>query len=106
MAATAPASDPPDSSPAVTTDSPPPPRPSPEELVARAVAPVKPAFLRPLPIREVPKEEGKAGGGGAVVTGEKKSKRQLKRERQKVTTAVTGARCLFYCLRVSFSSAC
>ena len=74
--------------------------------MARAVAPVKPAFLRPLPIREVPKEEGKAGGGGAVVTGEKKSKRQLKRERQQVTTAVTGARCLFYCLRVSFSSAC
>uniref|UniRef100_K3Y5U0 tRNA-dihydrouridine(47) synthase [NAD(P)(+)]-like n=1 Tax=Setaria italica TaxID=4555 RepID=K3Y5U0_SETIT len=82
MATTAPATDPPDSSPAVTTDASPPPRPTPEELVARAVAPVKPAFLRPPPVREVPKEEGKAGGGGAVVTGEKKSKRQLKRERQ------------------------
>ncbi|OEL26823.1 tRNA-dihydrouridine(47) synthase [NAD(P)(+)]-like [Dichanthelium oligosanthes] len=82
MAATAPATDPPNSSPAVTIDASPPPRPTPEELVARAVAPVKPAFLRPPPVREVPKEEGKAGGGGAVVTGEKKSKRQLKRERQ------------------------
>ncbi|WVZ83476.1 hypothetical protein U9M48_030618 [Paspalum notatum var. saurae] len=80
MAATAPATDPPppDASPAV--------RPTPEELVSRAVAPVKPAFLRPPPVREVPKEEKAAGGGGAgagaVVTGEKKSKRQLRRERQ------------------------
>ncbi|KAL6650276.1 hypothetical protein ACP70R_009201 [Stipagrostis hirtigluma subsp. patula] len=77
MAATAPAVDPPDSSPAVTVDSTP-PRPTPEELVARAIAPVKPAFLRPPPAREAPREEGKAGG----VTAEKKSKRQLKRERQ------------------------
>jgi hypothetical protein len=38
--------------------------------VARAVAPVKPAFLRPPPVREVPKEEGKAGGGWAVIGGE------------------------------------
>jgi tRNA-dihydrouridine synthase 3 len=60
---------PPGSSPAVTTDASPPPRPTPEELVARAVAPVKLAFLRPPPVREVPKEEAKAGGGGAVVTG-------------------------------------
>jgi tRNA-dihydrouridine synthase 3 len=58
--------------------------------VARAVAPVKPAFLRPPPLREVPKEEAKAGGGGAVVTGEKKSKRQLKRERLQVIAAVAG----------------
>ncbi|KAF8647284.1 hypothetical protein HU200_065435 [Digitaria exilis] len=82
MAATVPATDPTDSSPTVTADASAPQRPTPEELVARAVAPVKPAFLRPPPVREVPKEEGKAGGGGAVVTGEKKSKRQLKRERQ------------------------
>nr|CAB3486415.1 unnamed protein product [Digitaria exilis] len=82
MAATAPTTDPTDSSPTVTADASAPQRPTPEELVARAVAPVKPAFLRPPPVREVPKEEGKAGGGGAVVTGEKKSKRQLKRERQ------------------------
>ncbi|KAL6885610.1 hypothetical protein ACP4OV_010389 [Aristida adscensionis] len=78
MAATAPAADPPDSSPADTN----PPRPTPEELVARAVAPVKPAFLRPPPAaREAPKEEGKTGAAAAV-TAEKKSKRQLKRERQ------------------------
>ncbi|TVT96686.1 hypothetical protein EJB05_58085 [Eragrostis curvula] len=77
MAATAPATDPPGLSPAVTVASPP-SQPTPEELVARAVAPVKPAFLRPPPVREAPKEEGKAAG----VTAEKKSKRQLKRERQ------------------------
>ncbi|KAJ1269949.1 hypothetical protein BS78_06G017300 [Paspalum vaginatum] len=77
MAATAPATDPPDASPEAAA----PLRPTPEELVARAVAPVKPAFLRPPPVREAPKEE-KDGGGGAVVTGEKKSKRQLRRERQ------------------------
>lgn len=59
------------------------PRPSPEELVARAVAPVKPAFLRPPPVRDAPKDEGKANDGGAVVA-EKKSKRQLKRERKQV----------------------
>jgi tRNA-dihydrouridine synthase 3 len=58
--------------------------------VARAVAPVKPAFLRPPPLREVPKEEAKAGGGGAVITGEKKSKRQLKREQLQVIAAVAG----------------
>lgn len=82
MAATAPATDPPDASPAVTAVVPSPPPPTPEELVARAVAPVRPAFLRPPPVREAPKEEGKAAGGGSVVTVEKKSKRQLKRERQ------------------------
>ncbi|KAF2932577.1 tRNA-dihydrouridine(47) synthase [NAD(P)(+)]-like [Oryza sativa Japonica Group] len=76
-AAAAPPADPPDSSPAASS----PPRPSPEELVARAVAPVKPAFLRPPPVRDAPKDEGKANGGGAVVA-EKKSKRQLKRERK------------------------
>ncbi|KAL5214820.1 hypothetical protein ABZP36_003972 [Zizania latifolia] len=82
MATTAPPADPPDSSPTVMEDSSP-PRPSPEELVARAVAPVKPAFLRPPPVRETPKDDNKANGGtgGAVVT-EKKSKRQLKRERK------------------------
>jgi hypothetical protein len=85
MAATAPATDPPDALPAVTADAPTPARPTPAELVARAIAPVKPAFLRPPPVREAPKEEG---GGGAVVKVEKKSKRQLKRERHQVTTAV------------------
>lgn len=78
-AAAAPPADLPDSSPAASS----PPRPSPEELVARAVAPVKPAFLRPPPVRDAPKDEGKANGGGAVVA-EKKSKRQLKRERKQV----------------------
>jgi tRNA-dihydrouridine synthase 3 len=88
MAATTPATDPPDALLAVTADAPTPARPTPAELVARAVAPVKPAFLCPPPVREAPKEEGKAAGGGAVVKVEKKSKRQLKRERQQVTTAV------------------
>lgn len=82
MAATTPATDPPDALLAVTADAPTPARPTPAELVARAVAPVKPAFLCPPPVREAPKEEGKAAGGGAVVKVEKKSKRQLKRERQ------------------------
>ena len=78
-AAAAPPADPPDSSPAASS----PPRPRPEEQVARAVAPGKPAFLRPPPVRDAPKDEGKANDGGAVVA-EKKSKRQLKRERKQV----------------------
>ncbi|KAG8064187.1 hypothetical protein GUJ93_ZPchr0004g40350 [Zizania palustris] len=82
MATTAPPADPPDSSPTVTEHSSP-PRPSPEELVARAVAPVKPAFLRPPPVRDAPKDDNKADGGtGGAVVAEKKSKRQLKRERK------------------------
>ncbi|GJN38364.1 hypothetical protein PR202_gb27400 [Eleusine coracana subsp. coracana] len=79
MAATAPATDPPDSSPAIATASSP-SLPTAEELVARAVAPVKPVFLCPPPVREAPKEEGKVGGSG--VKSEKKSKRQIRRERQ------------------------
>ena len=91
MAATAPTTDPPDALPAVKADAPTPARPTPAELVARAVAPVKPAFLRPPPVREAPNDEG---GGGAVVKVEKKSKRQLKRERHQVTTAVPRRRVL------------
>nr|ACG46813.1 hypothetical protein [Zea mays]ACG48051.1 hypothetical protein [Zea mays] len=97
MAATTPATDPPDALLAVTADAPTPARPTPAELVARAVAPVKPAFLCPPPVREAPKEEGKAAGGGAVVKVEKKSKRQLKRERQqeqKSTVCVGGLACV------------
>lgn len=59
--------------------------------MARAVAPVKPAFLRPPPVREAPKEESKASGGaGGAVVAEKKSKRQLKRERKEVTNRSGG----------------
>ena len=65
---------------------------TPEELVARAIAPVKREFLRPPPVRPVsnnqedgavsePKEKASQSGG---VVKEKKSKRQLKRERRQV----------------------
>ncbi|PON99948.1 tRNA-dihydrouridine synthase [Trema orientale] len=63
---------------------------TPEELVARAIAPVKPGFLRPPPVRPASndKEDGavseskeKKTAQPAVVK-EKKSKRQLKRERR------------------------
>lgn len=81
MAATAPADDRPDNCPSAAAASSP-PQPTPEELVARAVAPVKPAFLRPPPVREAPSEENRATG---AVPLEKKSKRQFKRERKQVT---------------------
>lgn len=59
---------------------------TPEELVARGIAPVKKEFLRPPPSRNGEKSassdaaESKQGQGGLVK--EKKSKRQIKRERQ------------------------
>ncbi|CAA0807685.1 tRNA-dihydrouridine(47) synthase [Striga hermonthica] len=59
-----------------------------EELVAKAIAPVKRAFLRPPPVRscddrsETGKADGKsAAANDAPILKEKKSKRQLKRER-------------------------
>jgi tRNA-dihydrouridine synthase 3 len=82
MAATAPASDLPEPCPAAMDSSAPPP--TPEELVARAVAPVKAAFLRPPPVRDTPtSEESRASG---AVPLEKKSKRQFRRERKQVTS--------------------
>ncbi|KAI6677634.1 hypothetical protein NL676_038430 [Syzygium grande] len=61
---------------------------TPEELIAKAIAPVKGEFLRPPPVR--PYSSGQSdvapeARGGAPQSGlvkEKKSKRQLKRERQ------------------------
>lgn len=85
---------------AVLTEKPPPSNlngtrlKSPEELVAKAIAPVKPQFLRPPPARNNQSEsdataaaagsnsDGKASQSG-IVAKEKKSKRQLKRDRQK-----------------------
>lgn len=70
--------------------------PSPEELVAKAIAPVKRDFLRPPPVRASSSSNNASRvGGGDVgsswkslpaksVVQEKKSKRQLKRERQQV----------------------
>lgn len=63
--------------------------PTPEELVARAVAPVKREFLCSAPQRsadrkEKPDKEFNEDNGVPVVLKEKKSKRQLKRERQLV----------------------
>lgn len=70
---------------------------SPGELVAKAIAPVKRDFLRPPPVRASSSSNNAnpVGGGGDVgsdrkslpaksVVQEKKSKRQLKRERQQV----------------------
>ncbi|XP_072989306.1 tRNA-dihydrouridine(47) synthase [NAD(P)(+)]-like [Typha latifolia] len=76
-------------------------RPTPEELVARAVAPVKAEYLRPPPVRS---NEDEARGGhpdedddtkekkstlsSSNVVKEKKSKRQLKRERKQEQNSV------------------
>ncbi|WOL04342.1 hypothetical protein Cni_G13063 [Canna indica] len=65
-------------------------RPRPEDLVARAIAPVKNEYLRPPPSRsaavgrEVDDDdnEKKSSSSNAVVVKEKKSRRQLKRERK------------------------
>ncbi|KAJ4833688.1 hypothetical protein Tsubulata_021655 [Turnera subulata] len=67
---------------------------SPEELVAKSIAPVKPQFLRPPPARNNPKDDDAAATDGSnsndkssqstVVAKEKKSRRQLKRERREV----------------------
>ncbi|GAB4837824.1 hypothetical protein Ancab_027349 [Ancistrocladus abbreviatus] len=64
-------------------------QPSPEELVAKAIAPVKREFLRPPPLRpcsSVAKTDGVLGtqfdSSSNKLVKEKKSKRQLKRERR------------------------
>ncbi|KAI4968984.1 hypothetical protein ZWY2020_046314 [Hordeum vulgare] len=84
MADTAPAEDRPEPCP-VAADPSPPPLPTPEELVARAVAPVKAAFLRPPPVRDAPGEDGRASG---AVPLEKKSKRQFRRDRKQEQESV------------------
>ncbi|XP_028767996.1 tRNA-dihydrouridine(47) synthase [NAD(P)(+)]-like isoform X2 [Neltuma alba] len=63
---------------------------TPEQLVARAIAPVKAEFLRPPPLRgsstiqneDVSEDGDKASVQSAGLVKEKKSKRQLKRERR------------------------
>lgn len=64
-------------------------RRTPEELVAKAIAPVKSEFLRPPPVRASCSSgqgeaapEARAGAPQSGLVKEKKSKRQLKRERQ------------------------
>ncbi|PKA53109.1 tRNA-dihydrouridine(47) synthase [NAD(P)(+)]-like [Apostasia shenzhenica] len=65
---------------------------SPENLVAKAIAPVKVEYLRPPPLRTVPNSEVEDGAhDGAAerkaapgLVKEKKSKRQLKKERKQV----------------------
>ncbi|XVF45397.1 hypothetical protein PTKIN_Ptkin02bG0202300 [Pterospermum kingtungense] len=55
----------------------------PEQLVARAIAPIKPEFLRPPPpSRTVTIFNAKANQSQSTLVKEKKSKRQLKRERR------------------------
>lgn len=57
--------------------------PSAEELIAKARAPVKREYIRPAPVRAVnAKDESDNNGTVAKVSVEKKSKRQLKRERK------------------------
>lgn len=62
---------------------------TPEELVAKAIAPVKREFLRPPPIRPCSNDANDVGSGArsappSSLLKEKKSKRQLKRERLQV----------------------
>lgn len=61
---------------------------SPEQLVARAIAPVKKDFLRPPPVRSSSPNDGVSipndNNKTSVLAKEKKSKRQLKRERRLV----------------------
>lgn len=67
------------------------------ELVAKAIAPVKREFLRPPPVRTCDGIDGKKAddketvqndGASAPILKEKKSKRQLKRERRQVRKCV------------------
>lgn len=73
---------------------------TPEELIAKAIAPVKGEFLRPPPVRPYSSGQSDAAPearGGAPQSGlvkEKKSKRQLKRERQQVSPLSLSSRCL------------
>ncbi|XP_077246489.1 FMN-linked oxidoreductases superfamily protein [Tasmannia lanceolata] len=57
-------------------------RPNPEELIAKAIAPVKSKYLRPPPLRPPPNNNEKDGFSDKKVVKDKKSRRQLKRERQ------------------------
>ncbi|ONH90906.1 hypothetical protein PRUPE_8G082800 [Prunus persica] len=69
---------------------------TPEELVAKSIAPVKKQFLCPPPIRACSNEQNDDVSGGKTkpaqtsVVKEKKSKRQLKRERQQAVKSAVG----------------
>jgi tRNA-dihydrouridine synthase 3 len=79
------------------------PHRSPDELVAKAIAPIKPQYLRPPPVRsgetrrsgvdntgggEVGKDKITGDGADSGLVKEKKSKRQLKRERKQVVMVI------------------
>ena len=57
---------------------------TPEELVAKAIAPVKREFLRPPPVRPSNDVVSDSKSTPSTLVKEKKSKRQLKRERRQV----------------------
>lgn len=67
---------------------------TPQQLVAKAIAPVNPDFLRPPPLRSssntlkdatsTANNDGDDKAGPSTLVKEKKSKRQLKRERRQV----------------------
>ncbi|KAJ0971002.1 hypothetical protein J5N97_018961 [Dioscorea zingiberensis] len=63
--------------------------PNPEDLVAKAIAPVKAEFLRPPPLRSRADDACEKRSVSSNVTKEKKSKRQLKRERQQEKKSAT-----------------
>ncbi|XP_050363783.1 tRNA-dihydrouridine(47) synthase [NAD(P)(+)]-like [Argentina anserina] len=67
---------------------------TPEELVAKSIAPVKKQYLRPPPLRPCSKDQNDAVPEGSAksstVVKEKKSKRQLKRERREVQKSPLG----------------
>lgn len=65
---------------------------TPEELVAKAIAPIKKEFLRPPPVRpasassqnDAVADSAPADNSKSGIVKDKKSKRQLKRERRQV----------------------
>lgn len=69
--------------------------PNPEELVAKAIAPVKAEFLRPPPSRSRSDGADEKNSVSSNVVKEKKSKRQLKRERQQVSFQNFHSACCF-----------
>jgi tRNA-dihydrouridine synthase 3 len=77
-------------------------QPTPEELVAKAIAPVKKEFLRPPPPRLSSTSTGLQNNTVSqtkvVSAKEKKSKRQLKRERHQVLS-LSLALCICVCFK-------
>lgn len=68
---------------------------TPEELVAKAIAPVKREFLRPPPLRPCNDVASDSKSTPSTFVKEKKSKRQLKRERRQVLLSLSETSCTY-----------